>query len=292
MTASGKSQIAFEVAKERGDTALLSVDSMAVYRGMDIATAKASQWQRDVVDHYLIDLLDPHEEATASWFQEQAWSVLDDLNTQGRHSVLVGGTGLYHRAVLDRLDIPKQYPSIRLDLEAQVEADLPRLYEQLKQLDGLAASRMEPSNARRIVRALEVCLGSGRPFSSFGPGLESYPPNDIVQLGIARPIEEIDEAIASRVAGWLDQGFADEIDALLARPDGLSRTAAQAIGYQPFMAWRRGECSLEEATESTVGATKQFARRQRSWFRRDPRIRWCESLEELRDTLSTVLSGS
>ena len=292
MTASGKSQIAFEVAKERGDTALLSVDSMAVYRGMDIATAKAPQWQRNVVDHYLVDLLDPHEEATVSWFQEQAWAALDRIKERGQHSVMVGGTGLYHRAVLDRLDIPKQYPSIRHDLEQQAQTNLPGLYEQLQMLDGLAASRMEPSNARRIVRALEVCLGSGRPFSSFGPGLEAYPSNDIVQLGIARPIQEIDEAIALRVATWMDQGFADEIDALLARPEGLSRTAAQAIGYAPFMAWRRGECSLDDATESTIVATKQFARRQRSWFRRDPRIRWCESQEELRDALSTLLSSS
>jgi tRNA dimethylallyltransferase len=292
MTASGKSQIAFEVAKERGDTALLSVDSMAVYREMDIATAKAPRWQREVVDHYLIDLLDPHEEATVSWFQEQAWTALDAITLRGQHAVLVGGTGLYHRAVLDRLDIPKQYPSIRQDLETQAETDLPGLYERLVMLDGLAASRMESSNARRIVRALEVCLGSGRPFSSFGPGLEAYPPNDIVQLGIERPIEEIDESISSRVASWMDEGFADEIDALLARPQGLSRTAAQAIGYEPFMAWRRGECSMGEATEATIVATKQFARRQRSWFRRDPRIRWCDSKEELRDSLRSILSGS
>lgn len=274
MTASGKSRLSFEIARERGDVDLVSVDSMAVYRGMDIATAKAPGWQREIVPHHLVDVLDPHEEATVSWFQGLALDALKNVETRNRHALLVGGTGLYHRAVIDRLEIPGQYPQIREELDTQTEKNLSRHYEQLRELDPVAASRIEASNARRVVRALEVTLGSGRPFSSYGPGLEVYPESDVVQIGLDRSLEEIDMSIEQRVTSWSSQGIDQEIDALLALESGLSRTASQAIGYAQFIAWRRGARSLDEAEQATIVATRQFARRQRSWFRRDPRVEW------------------
>ena len=290
MTASGKSQLAFEVARHSGSVEIISVDSMAVYRGMDIATAKAPLWQREAVPHHLIDILDPSEEMTVSWFQSEAKTALRAIEEHGHHALLVGGTGLYHRAVIDDLEIPGQFPEIRKVLEAQAIQDPKNLYSRLAALDPLAASRMEASNSRRVVRALEVIEGSGRLFSSYGPGLEAYPDSKVLQIGISRAIEEVDAAIEARVGEWLDQGLIAEIDQLLSSSRGLSRTARQAIGYAQLFAWRRGECSLEEAVASTKTSTRKFARRQRSWFSRDPRVQWFENTEAASHYLMARLS--
>jgi tRNA dimethylallyltransferase len=289
MTASGKSQAAFEVARDLGAVEIVSVDSMAVYRGMDIATAKATRHQRDLVPHHLLDILDPSEEATLSWFQTEAKTAVAQIEGRGHHVLLVGGTGLYHRAVVDDFEIPGQFLGIRAELQAQADEDLPGLYARLQLLDPLAASRMEESNLRRIVRALEVIEGTGRAFSSFGPGLDAYPESAVIQIGVARPLGEIDDAIEARVGEWLERGLEREIDTLLEQPGGLSRTASQAIGYAQLFAWRRGELSLDEALASTVTATRQFARRQRSWFGRDPRVRWFDSVEAVQAELVRLL---
>ena len=286
-TASGKSALALEVARQRPGTELVSVDSMAVYRSMDIGTATPTATERDEVPHHLVDLVDPSEEFTVSMFQAAALSVLDDLDRRRCRAVLVGGTGLHVRAVVDELDIPPRFPKVRADLEA--EPDTAALHRQLAELDPEAARRMEPTNRRRILRALEVTLGAGRPFSSFGPGLGVYPPTPFAQVGIRMPRDILDRRIGERYRRQMESGFLDEVAALGKRSEPLSSTAAQALGYRELLAYLRGDCELEEAVDSAAAATRRFARRQDRWFRRDPRIDWIDIQDNPLEALPEVL---
>jgi tRNA dimethylallyltransferase len=253
---------------------ILSVDSMQIYRGMDIGTAKPTPAEQRAVPHHLLDLVDPADEFTVSEFQAAARQAIDDIEARGRRALLVGGTGLYLRAVVDDLVIPGQFPVVRAELEA--EPDTASLHERLRVLDPLAASRMEPSNRRRVVRALEVTLGSGRPFSSFGPGLEAYPSTAFDLVGIDRPVDVLNERVAARYREQVAAGFVDEVRTLAEAPGGLGRTASQALGYAELLAVVRGELDLDAALELAITRTRRFARRQRSWFRRDPRVTWLE----------------
>lgn len=268
-TASGKSALALALAKEFGDFELVSVDSMQVYRGMDIGTAKPSAEEQRVVRHHLLDLVDADEEFTLTQFQSAARAAIADIEARGGSALLVGGTGLYLQAVVDNYAIPGQHPEVARDLEN--EPDTRILYDRLSRLDPVAAQRMEPDNRRRVVRALEVTLGSGQPFSSFGPGIGHYPASDIRLMGLWLPRDENNRRIALRVTAMIDSGWVDEVKAL--RRSGLSRTAAQALGYQELLAHLDG-WSIDEAIERTITRTRSFARRQRMWFRRDPRIEW------------------
>ena len=286
-TASGKSILALEVARQRPGTELVSVDSMAVYRSMDIGTATPTATERDEVPHHLVDLVDPSEEFTVSMFQAAALSVLEDLDRRRCRAVLVGGTGLHVRAVVDELDIPPRFPKVRADLEA--EPDTAALHRHLAELDPEAARRMEPTNRRRILRALEVTLGVGRPFSSFGPGLGVYPPTPLTQVGIRMPRDILDRRIGERYRCQMESGFLDEVAALGKRSEPLSSTAAQALGYRQFLAYLRGDCDLEEAVDAAVAATRRFARRQDRWFRRDPRIDWIDIQDNPLEALPEVL---
>ena len=286
-TASGKSALALEVARQRPGTELVSVDSMAVYRSMDIGTATPTATERDEVPHHLVDLVDPSEEFTVSMFQAAALSVLEDLDRRRCRAVLVGGTGLHVRAVVDELDIPPRFPKVRADLEA--EPDTAALHRQLAELDPEAARRMEPTNRRRILRALEVTLGAGRPFSSFGPGLGVYPPTPFAQVGVRVPRDILDRRIGERYRRQMESGFLDEVAALGKRSEPLSPTAAQALGYRELLAYLRGDCDLEEAVDSAVAATRRFARRQDRWFRRDPRIHWIDIQDNPLEALPEVL---
>jgi tRNA dimethylallyltransferase len=272
VTASGKSAIAMEIARQLPDVELVSVDSMQVYRGMDIGTAKPSARDRAEVAHHLIDLADPSEDFTVTRFQAAARTVLADLEARGKRALLVGGTGLYLRSVIDQLTVPGEYPVARSVVEA--EPDTSRLHRQLAGLDPVAAARMEPTNRRRVVRALEVCLGSGRPFSSFGPGLAVYPPSRFDLVGVSLPASVVAERIAARYRAQMQAGFLDEVRALAGRTGGLSRTARQALGYRQLLAHVEGGVPLDVALDEAVRKTRAFARRQRAWFQRDPRIRW------------------
>jgi tRNA dimethylallyltransferase len=278
-TASGKSDLAFALASELGGIEIVSMDSMSVYCGMDIATAKPSAAQRAAVPHHLIDLLDPAEECTVAFFQAEARSALAGIEARGAQALLVGGTGLYVRAVVDDLTPPGRFPEVAAALES--EADGPggsaALYERLVSLDPLAAERMTPENRRRIVRALEVTIGSGRRFSSFGPGLEQYRPTRFVQVGIPFDPAAVDAAIAARFSRWMAAGLLEEVRALAARPGGLSRTARQALGYKELLGHLERGVPLEEAVAEAVRRTRSFARRQWAWFRRDPRIAWIDA---------------
>ena len=251
---------------------IVSIDSMQVYRGMDIGTAKPSAHEQRRVPHHLIDLCEPSEEMSIVEFTAAYDRAVADIMSRGKVPLLVGGTGLYLRAVVDRLTPPPQYPEVVADLEQ--EPDTAALHNRLVGLDPLAASKMEPTNRRRVVRALSVTIGSGKPFSSFGPGLDTYQPVDVMLIGIdvERPL--LDRRIDERYAAQLDSGFLDEVATMLACPGGPSRTASQALGYKELAMHLSGELSLQEGVDLASKRTRKFARRQQRWFRRDPRIEW------------------
>lgn len=275
-TASGKSSLAMDVAERLGGIEIVSVDSMSIYRHMDVGTAKPSLADRSRIRHHLVDLADPSEEYSVARFQLAAAEALADISERNAIALVVAGTGLYLRAVLDGLTLPGRWPEVARELELHAsEAGGPeRLHERLRRLDPLAAAKILPGNARRIVRALEVTLGSGKPFSSFGPGLTGYEDNGVVQLGISFPTPELDRRIEERIDGQLAGGWLDETAGLLARSEGMSKTARQALGYKELGQHLEGEIGLDEAVEAIKRRTKAFSRRQRSWFRRDPRIAW------------------
>jgi tRNA dimethylallyltransferase len=272
---------------------LVSIDSMSIYRGMDIGTAKPSGADRRDVPYHLVDLVDPDEQYSVRQFQEAARCVLDQIEQRRHRALLVGGTGLYLRAVIDNLDLPGRWPSVAADLEA--EADGPGgvegLHIRLRRLDPVAAARMEPGNRRRVVRALEVTVGSGRPFSTFGPGLVVYPPTETVLVGIRFDPEVHDARIERRFHTLMEAGFLDEVRALHARPAGMSRTARQALGYRELLSHIEDGVPLDEAVERAIVRTRSFARRQWSWFKRDPRIHWLEPDDDVLSGLLALWDG-
>jgi tRNA dimethylallyltransferase len=277
-TASGKSAVALALARSVAGTELVYVDAMAVYCGMDIGTAKPTPAERAEIPHHGLDLADPWEEVTVVAFQRAVAAALASIEARAQRAVLVAGTGLYLRAVVDGLEPPGEFPHVRAELETEPHTEL--LHARLATLDPLAASRMEPTNRRRVIRALEVCVGSGRPFSSFGPGLETYPPSPVRQLGLRWPRPVLTERIERRFAAMLDAGLLAEVTRLASHPRGLSRTAAQALGYKELLAHLRGEVTLAEAVALAVTRTRQLAVRQERWFRRDPRIHWVDLHED------------
>lgn len=272
-TASGKSSLALATADEIGRAEIVSIDSMAVYRGMDVGTASPTASDQQQVPHHLIDVADPAEEFTVGVFKRMALAALQAIRGRGNAPILVGGTGLYLRAVVDDLNLPGRYPEVAAELDA--EPDTEALHTRLASLDPLAASRMEPGNRRRVLRALEVTIGSGSPFSSYGPGLEEYGPTPFVMVALRWPQDVLDERISTRYQEQMDAGFLDEVRQLAAR--GVGRTAAQALGYRELLSHIAGECTLEQALATAIKRTRRFARRQQRWFRRDPRINWMDA---------------
>lgn len=293
-TASGKSEIAMTVATRRGDVELVCVDSMTVYLGMDIGTAKPGPQARAQVPHHLLDLVDPAEEFSVSQFQAHARAAISGIGRRGNRALLVGGTGLYLRAVVDDLELPGRFPEIAAALER--EADRPGgvagLHARLAELDPVAASRTTAANRRRIVRALEVTVGSGRPFSSYGPGLAAYPPARAVLVGLPFDPGVVDRRIEERFRRWLEEGLLTEVRSLAVRPGRLSRTARQALGYKELLAHVEDGADLEECIAEAVRRTRAFARRQWSWYRRDPRIAWVERGEDAAEILGRALDAA
>jgi len=263
------------VAAERDDTDIISVDSMQVYRHMSIGTAKPTVEEQQSVRHHLIDIVEPSEEFTVAIFQHHFEQALSSIAMSSRFGLLVGGTGLYHRAAIDGLDLAGSWPEIRQRLEAEADAEgTPSLHQRLVELDPVAASRMEPTNTRRVVRALEVIEGSGELFSSFGSGLDEYPDSEVHQVGLRWPREVLATRIQQRVHRMMDDGFLHEVEHVLTLEP--SRTARQALGYRELIDHLEGRCSLDEAIDATVTRTRQFAVKQERWFRRDPRIEWID----------------
>ncbi|WP_370647090.1 tRNA (adenosine(37)-N6)-dimethylallyltransferase MiaA [Arthrobacter sp. zg-Y844] len=271
-TGSGKSDLGVALALELGGE-VINADSMQFYRGMDIGTAKISVAERRGVPHHLLDIMDVTEEASVSAFQAQARELISEIRARGRYPILVGGSGLYVRAALDVLDFPGTDPAVRAGIEAELETrGLPALQDRLREVDPVSAERI--SDARRVVRALEVFELTGRPFSSFMPVRQYVSPAVQIGLGVERPV--LHERLARRVDRMVEQGLLEEVRRL--EPAGLrtGRTASRALGYAQFLAVLDGKSSVAEASAATVVATRQFARRQLTWFRADPRITWLE----------------
>jgi tRNA dimethylallyltransferase len=274
-TASGKSDVAMALAFEHPEVELIAVDAMQVYRRMDIGTAKPSLSDRAAVPHHCLDLVDAADDFTVTDFAVEAGKALDEIEAREHRAVLVAGTGLYLRSVTDPMEVPGRWPDVHTELSARVETEgVEALHRQLIELDPAAAAKMEPSNTRRVVRALEVTLGSGRRFSSFGPGVDTYPPIAFRQFGLRWPRPALTKRIAERVHRMIDGGLVAEVESLADGP--VSRTARQALGYKELFEHLEGGCSLDAAIEMIIVRTRQLAVRQERWFRRDPRIRWID----------------
>jgi len=277
-TAAGKSCLSLRLARSL-DGEIVNADSMQLYRGMDIGTAKLPPGQRHGVPHHLLDIWEVTETASVSQYQRLARQAVEGIHARGRIPILVGGSGLYVRAVLDNLE----FPGTDRDLRDRLEGDLAEigaaaLHARLARLDPAAAAAILPGNGRRIVRALEVIELSGRPFSASLPGYQSV--YDAVQVGVRVPRARLDERIARRVAGMWQAGFVTEVRGLADAGLRSGRTASQALGYAQVLRFLAGEWSQEQAAAQTVRATRRFARRQEAWFRRDPRITWLDSPDQ------------
>src|ERR1700761_8915188 len=271
-TTAGKSDLAVDLALAL-DGEVINADSMQLYRGMDIGTAKLTLEERRGVPHHLLDVWDVTQAASVAEYQDLADAVITDVTARGKVPVLVGGSGLYIRAALGDLEFPGTDEAIRSRLERQLAEDGPApLYARLRAADPVAADAILPGNGRRIVRALEVIELSGRPFSATMPGYDGGRP--AVQLGVQVDRPELDRRIATRVDRMWAAGFEDEVRALAARGLREGRTASRALGYQQLLRALDGEWTQDQAREETVRSTRRFARRQEYWFRRDPRVSW------------------
>jgi len=287
-TAAGKSALSIALAHAL-DAEVINCDSMQFYRGMDIGTAKLSPAEREGVPHHLLDIWPVTRTASVALFQELARAAIDEVAARGRTPMLVGGTGLYLRAVLEEFEFPGTDPGVRERLEAELAQDGPAaLHQRLAGLDPAAAAKILPSNGRRIVRALEVVEITGGPFTASLP--DPTPRYASVQLAVDR--EDLDGRIEQRVRQMWQSGLVEEVRGLL--PQGLreGRTAARALGYQQVLAYLDGECTEQEAFDATVTGTRRFVRRQRTWFRRDPAITWLDGArEDLVDQAMRVVKG-
>jgi tRNA dimethylallyltransferase len=271
-TASGKSGLSLRLARALGGE-IVNADSMQLYRGMDIGTAKLPPAERAGVPHHLLDVWAVTEAASVSEYQRLARAAIGEIGGRGRVPILVGGSGLYIRAAIDKLEFPGTDPVLREGLEAELaERGAAALHARLERADPAAAAAILPGNGRRIVRALEVIQLSGRPFSATLPGYESVYP--AVQVGLRLPRAELDRRIADRVDRMWQAGFVAEVRALAGCGLREGRTASRALGYAQVLRFLAGECPEQQAIADTVLATRRFARRQEAWFRRDPRITW------------------
>ncbi|MFJ5861408.1 tRNA (adenosine(37)-N6)-dimethylallyltransferase MiaA [Pseudarthrobacter sp. NPDC092439] len=269
-TGSGKSDLAVSLALRLGGE-VINADAMQFYRGMDIGTAKITAAERRGVPHHLLDTLDITQEASVSDFQVQARELIADIHGRGRRAILAGGSGLYVRAALDVLEFPGTDPAVRTRLEAELAArGSSAMLEKLRAVDPVSAGRL--SDARRIIRALEVHELTGRPFSSFMPRREYFQP--AVQVGLEVDRVLLRERLATRVHAMVDRGLLEEVRRLDALGLRNGKTASRALGYSQFLKVIDGVATVEHAAEETIVATRQFARRQLTWFRADPRIQW------------------
>jgi tRNA dimethylallyltransferase len=273
-TATGKSDIAIEVAQSIG-AEIINADSMQLYKGMDIGTAKLSVDEQCGIPHHLLDILSVKEDSTVAWYQELARQTISEIHGRNKHAVIVGGTGLYIKAILDDLNFPDTDPAIRARLESEaLEFGTDSLFARLQVEDPAAALAIDRANTRRVIRALEVIEITGKPFTANLPREDSSRYPDAMQFGLVMEREHLRERIDQRVDRMWEKGFVAEVDKLI--EDGIleGSTAQRAIGYSSLIAVRAGTVSELEAKEETKRATRQYARRQETWFSRDARITW------------------
>lgn len=286
-TGSGKSDLAVNLALEL-DGEVINADAMQFYRGMDIGTAKITQAERRGVPHHLLDILEVTQEASVSQFQQQARDLISDIHARGKRAILAGGSGLYVRAALDVLEFPGTDPLVRQQLEGELaENGQEVLLERLREVDPVSAGRL--SDARRIIRALEVHRLTGRPFSSFMPQREYVQP--AVQVGLAVDRDVLRDRLAARVHRMVEAGLVAEVQQLDNQGLRKGKTASRALGYAQFLRVIDGESTVAEAAEGTIVATRQFARRQLTWFRADPRIHWLDWHDPELETRAAALCG-
>jgi len=287
-TATGKSALGVELAIALGGE-VVNADSMQLYRGMDIGTAKLTTEERRGVPHHLLDVWPVSYPASVAEYQRKARSVVDALLGRGRVAVVVGGSGLYVRALLDRLEFPGTDVALRARLEAELaEVGPQQLHERLQAQDPAAAAAILATNGRRIVRALEVIELTGRPFSAGLPAYDGHY-DDVVQIGLDLDDAALDARVDERVERMFAAGLVEEVRSLEREGLRTGRTACRALGYQQVLAMLDGRCTELEARQETARATRRFVRRQRSWFRRDPRITWVDAAADLReDALAAV----
>ncbi|CAB4874716.1 unannotated protein [freshwater metagenome] len=290
-TATGKSELAVQVAAEF-DAEIINADSMQLYRGMDIGTAKISIPERAGITHHLLDVLEVNQDSTVAWYQELARAKISEIHARQKSAVIVGGTGLYIKAILDDLNFPDTDPAIRERLNTEAEEfGSAKLFERLQQLDPAAAIAIDRANTRRIIRALEVIEITGAPFTANLPREESTHYPDAIQFGLVMDREKLGERIENRVDRMWDLGFVDEVDSLVEKGLREGVTARRALGYAQILSMRDGEMNEAEAREDTKRATRQYARRQETWFSRDARIKWIaphqNRLEIVREKLNS-----
>ena len=285
-TASGKSALGVLVAQALGDVEIVSADSMQVYRGMDIGTAKPTRQEQAGIPHHLIDVAGPEQDWDVARFVHAARDVVAAIEARGKRALFVGGTGLYVHALVDGFRVPGRWPEVVGQLDGETNGEL---FGRLSALDPAAASRIEPGNRRRLLRALEVTVGSGRPFSSYGPGVGAFPPSSWRLAGLWLPRALVSARIEARFQAMLAAGLLHEVRSLAARPTGLSKTARQALGYRELLAHVEQGLPLDRAVIEAVDRTRRFARRQRMWWRRDPRVRWLGAAENPLAVLPALL---
>jgi tRNA dimethylallyltransferase len=290
-TATGKSELAIEVAKEIG-AEIISADSMQLYKGMDIGTAKLTMAERQGITHHLLDLVDIKTDVTVSWYQELARAKIDELRGAGKSVVVVGGTGLYIKAILDDLNFPETDPEVRMKLNQEAEKiGGDAMHQRLAKLDPAASLAIPKENVRRVIRALEVIEITGKPFTAILPREDSTKYPDAMQFGLAMDRESLDIRIDNRVAKMWDAGFVDEVEELINQGILEGKTAQAAIGYAQIIRMKHGSMSQEEAIEDTARATRQYARRQETWFSRDLRITWLSATSNLSERKASVLQA-
>ena len=278
-TATGKSDLAVALA-QRIDAEIINSDSMQLYKGMDIGTAKLSVQERQGIPHHLLDVLEVTQDANVAWYQTQARAKIAEIHSRGKSVVVVGGTGLYIKAILDELNFPDTDPAVREALEQEVaELGAHVLFERLEKLDPAAALAIDRANTRRIVRALEVIEITGKPFTANLPRKDSELYPAARQFGLVMDRESLSERISDRVDRMYAAGLVAEVDECIKAGITTARTAQLALGYAQVIAMRRGDLTLEAAVEETKRATRQYARRQETWFSRDARIKWISQVQ-------------